>query len=210
MPRRSDMPDDPGQRDRRGTGGGSPRARRGWRRGRTEYARAGFTLVELLAVILIIGILVAIVINVSNRAMRKAAEQRTKTTMRVIMSALEIYREEFGVYPSFKVGNDYRAGNAKLYSLFWRRSGPASASGRCPPMPYLIRAATGISWTVSRTCCGTTPRAVPDPAVRIWSPPEPTTVSKRKRTTSGRTYERRNETSSLGRRAAWQCGLHVG
>jgi len=119
MPRRSDMPDDPRQRDRRGTGGGSPRTRRGWRRGRTEYARAGFTLVELLAVILIIGILVAIVINVSNRAMRKAAEQRTKTTMRVIMSALEIYREEFGVYPSFKVGNDYRAGNAKLYSLFW-------------------------------------------------------------------------------------------
>ena len=80
---------------------------------------AGFTMVELLAVIIIIGILVAIVTSVASRAMRKSAEQRTKVTMRVIMDALEVYREEFGVYPRFNVGNDYKKGNAQLYSLFW-------------------------------------------------------------------------------------------
>ena len=81
----------------------------------------GFTLVELLAVILVIAILVAVVVGVSGRVMRKGAEEQTRLHMKVIMNAVSIYYEQYQAYPQFS-GTNYTDHNTKLYRLFWNSS----------------------------------------------------------------------------------------
>ncbi|HMP74011.1 MAG TPA: type II secretion system protein GspG [Kiritimatiellia bacterium] len=61
----------------------------------------GFTLVELLVTISIIGVLIALVVGSASIAMRKSAESRAQAEMQQLASALEEYRTLFGFYPSF-------------------------------------------------------------------------------------------------------------
>ena len=61
--------------------------------------RDGFTLVELLAVMAIIGILATIIIGVSSYAGRKAKESRAIADMEKLKTAVEEYKIEFGMYP---------------------------------------------------------------------------------------------------------------
>ncbi len=59
---------------------------------------AGFTLMELLVVVGIIGVLVGIVIGISGFANRKAAMSRALSDIERIKTALEDYRIEQGRY----------------------------------------------------------------------------------------------------------------
>ncbi len=59
---------------------------------------AGFTLMELLVVVAIIGILVGIVLGVSGYANRKSAGSRSVADMERIKTALEEYRIAYGRY----------------------------------------------------------------------------------------------------------------
>ncbi len=59
----------------------------------------GFTLIEMLMVILIIGILVALVAGVSAAIMRMGDIEHTKTDMQSIVAGVEVFREETGSYP---------------------------------------------------------------------------------------------------------------
>ena len=61
--------------------------------------RHGFTLVELLAVMLIITVLAGLVLGIAGLANRKMAEAETRTEMEQIKSLLEEYRLEYGQYP---------------------------------------------------------------------------------------------------------------
>lgn len=65
---------------------------------------AGFTLIEILVVVVILGILAALVVP---RIMERPDEARvvaTKSDIRGIMSALKLYRLDNGVYPSTEQG----------------------------------------------------------------------------------------------------------
>lgn len=62
--------------------------------------RAGFTLVELLIVMAVMSILVGIGINTFSIAQKKARDARRKADLRQIQTALEIYRQDYGYYPS--------------------------------------------------------------------------------------------------------------
>ena len=82
---------------------------------RRRSNRTGFTLVEMLAVILVIGILVAIVVSVAGKGIAGAAKARTEEAMTTIMTAVDAYFEEKGEYPQAS-GATADARSSRLYS----------------------------------------------------------------------------------------------
>ncbi|WP_438483095.1 type II secretion system protein [Oleiharenicola lentus] len=64
----------------------------------TRKAR-GFTLLELLAVLTIIGVLSAIVIGVGRHAATASKVARAKAELAALAAALEAYKRQYGDYP---------------------------------------------------------------------------------------------------------------
>lgn len=59
----------------------------------------GFTMIELLIVIVIMGILSAIGLGTFTSSQLKARDSKRKTDLRSISDALEVYYNDFGSYP---------------------------------------------------------------------------------------------------------------
>lgn len=68
-------------------------------RTRFPARRAGFTLVELLTVVAIIGILASLSIGGFNYFTRKQAEDKARVQIKLLETALEEYRMDNGDYP---------------------------------------------------------------------------------------------------------------
>ncbi|MEG1152188.1 MAG: prepilin-type N-terminal cleavage/methylation domain-containing protein, partial [Oscillospiraceae bacterium] len=62
--------------------------------------KKGFTLVELMVVVAIIGILTAIAIPVYNSVTSKADQRACDANVRILKSAVENYHIDKGVYPN--------------------------------------------------------------------------------------------------------------
>jgi general secretion pathway protein G len=60
--------------------------------------RAGFTLVELLAVIAVIAVVAGLIIGAVGVAGKKAAVARAHADIGLIAQALELYRKDYGMY----------------------------------------------------------------------------------------------------------------
>ena len=66
-----------------------------------EKKRAGFTLVELMIVIIIVGVLAAAAVPIYTAYVRKARTSEAKATIGSIRSAEEVYFAEHGVFLPF-------------------------------------------------------------------------------------------------------------
>jgi general secretion pathway protein G len=66
--------------------------------------KSGFTMIELLVVIVILGILSVIGLGSFSASQQKARDSRRKTDLRTIGDALEVYYNDKGGYPSSASG----------------------------------------------------------------------------------------------------------
>lgn len=75
----------------------------------------GFTIVELLIVIVVIGILAALVIVTYNGIQQKARDTERKTDINALHGQAEAYQAQNGKYPTLANYNDatFRAANLK-------------------------------------------------------------------------------------------------
>jgi prepilin-type N-terminal cleavage/methylation domain-containing protein len=75
----------------------------------------GFTIVELLIVIIVIGILAALVLVTYNGVQQKARDTERKTDIQALASHLEVYNAQNGRYATLANMNDatFRAANMK-------------------------------------------------------------------------------------------------
>src|SRR5690625_702237 len=73
-----------------------------------EFKKSGFTLVELLTVIAIIGVLAAILVPVVGKVRESAGETAGRAQFSQWAQAFELFRQEYGFYPDFATtpGND--------------------------------------------------------------------------------------------------------
>ncbi len=80
-----------------------------------KAAAKGFTIVELLIVIVVIGILAALVIVTYNGIQQKARDTERKTDINALHGQLEPYQAQNGKYPTLVNVNDptWRATNMK-------------------------------------------------------------------------------------------------
>ena len=67
---------------------------------RKHIARAGFTLVELVIVVLITGIIAAVALPKMAMSTTTAKNNATKQSLATIRNAIELYKVENGAYPS--------------------------------------------------------------------------------------------------------------
>lgn len=65
------------------------------------FSRRGFTLVELLTVLAVIGLLVGILIPTVTSARRSALKAKTRVQFNQWIASIESFRREYGFYPEF-------------------------------------------------------------------------------------------------------------
>ena len=64
-----------------------------------KYSQKGFTIVELLIVIVVIGILAALVLNTFSGVQKRARDTQRQTDVNAIATQLEVYYNDNGTYP---------------------------------------------------------------------------------------------------------------
>lgn len=67
---------------------------------RSNRVREGFTLIEVLLVVVIIGILVGVAVPKLSGRVREAQVSGTRQTIRAVGVALDVYEVDNGTYPS--------------------------------------------------------------------------------------------------------------
>lgn len=75
--------------------------------GKWEKTGAGFTLIELMIVIAIMGVLIAVGLTSFRTSQMRARDSRRKNDLRQIASALEYYYNDKRGYPASDASNNY-------------------------------------------------------------------------------------------------------
>jgi len=100
--------------------------------------QSGFTIVELLIVIIVIGILAALVLVTFSGVQQKARNTERQTDIKAVASHLETYNAQFGYYPTHTNVDDAAFISAQLKGLDpGSTCDPKSATVASPPCDFV-------------------------------------------------------------------------
>jgi prepilin-type N-terminal cleavage/methylation domain-containing protein len=106
--------------------------------------QSGFTLVELLTVIAIIGILVAFTMPVMKGVSRSEKISKVKAEMAQIEVELDNFKAHYGVYPP---GNGTGSSGALMNQLYYELSGVTNLMINTPPCYQTLDGASSVGIT---------------------------------------------------------------
>lgn len=113
--------------------------------------KKGFTLIELLVVVAIIGLLATLSIVALNNARARARDTRRVADVRQIQTALELYYNDMGSYPSsVVVGNAVTSTNGVYMALVPKTPKPVDGASCSTWNEYVYN---GSATTYTLTYC---------------------------------------------------------
>lgn len=93
-------------------------------------ARRGFTLVEIMVVVVIIGLLAALAIPAFQRNQRASQNARAVNDFRIFAQAFEVYNTQYGAWPPNAAAGIVPAGMSGEFKTDAWTSNPNSIGGR--------------------------------------------------------------------------------
>lgn len=137
----------------------------------------GFTIVELLIVIVVIGILAALVLNSFQGVQARARDTERRTDINALATQLEVYYNDNGGYPALANITDtsatpWASTNLKGLDLEALKDpkgvlyGGTGATYTYTPLPANCTGATGATPCTSFTLSGDLEKSTPDPYVK--------------------------------------------
>jgi len=117
-------------------------------------AKRGFTLLELIIVIMIIGVLAALALPNFGRSRERAFDREAIANLKLMQAALEIYRLQYGFYYRYNGSADITGINYNLKLALptganrnWNYTIPAPQNGTAQAM----RTTGSRNWTLNVT-----------------------------------------------------------
>lgn len=85
-----------------------------------QFKIKGFTLIEMLAVIVIIGMLAGLLLPAASKAKRDAAIRKVQTTISALETALSMYYTDYGAYPPSRTDATTQANGNSFATIIGR------------------------------------------------------------------------------------------
>lgn len=85
-----------------------------------KKSTSGFTLIEMLTVLVVIGILMSIVIPVIGEANRKAKLAQVRSTIAKLELALSSYQTDHSIFPTPSVSGELNDSSGSLYTYLYK------------------------------------------------------------------------------------------